>query len=66
MADLKINIKGLAMNNPVMTASGTFGYGKEFEDFFDIERLGGIIVKGTTWAPREGNQIGRASCRERV
>ncbi len=59
MADLKINIKGLAMNNPVMTASGTFGYGKEFEDFFDIERLGGIIVKGTTWAPREGNPYPR-------
>lgn len=59
MANLKINIKGLAMNNPVMTASGTFGYGKEFEDFFDIERLGGIIVKGTTWAPREGNPYPR-------
>ncbi len=47
------------MNNPVMTASGTFGYGKEFEDFFDIERLGAIIVKGTTWAPREGNPYPR-------
>ncbi len=59
MANLKVNIKGLELNNPVMTASGTFGYGKEFEDFFDIERLGAIIVKGTTWAPREGNPYPR-------
>ncbi len=59
MANLKVNIKGLELNNPVMTASGTFGYGREFEDFFDIERLGAIIVKGTTWAPREGNPYPR-------
>ena len=48
MADLSVNIGELQMKNPVMTASGTFGYGEEFADFIDISRIGGIIVKGTT------------------
>lgn len=47
------------MKNPVMTASGTFGYGLEFQDFVDLEKIGGIIVKGTTLAPREGNPYPR-------
>ena len=45
MADLKVNIGGLLLRNPVMTASGTFGYGEEFADFVDLSRLGGVIVK---------------------
>jgi dihydroorotate dehydrogenase (NAD+) catalytic subunit len=59
MADLKINIAGLEFKNPVLTASGTFGYGTEFTDFIDIEQLGGIIVKGTTLEHREGNPYPR-------
>ena len=59
MADLRVNIGALALKNPVMTASGTFGYGLEFEDFIDLAGLGGIIVKGTTLKPREGNDYPR-------
>ena len=59
MADLKVNIGALSLKNPVMTASGTFGYGVEFEDFIDLSGLGGIIVKGTTLKPREGNDYPR-------
>ncbi|MBU3838529.1 MAG: dihydroorotate dehydrogenase [Candidatus Phocaeicola faecigallinarum] len=59
MADLSVNIGKLNMANPVMTASGTFGYGLEFEDFVDLERIGGIIVKGTTLHHREGNPYPR-------
>jgi dihydroorotate dehydrogenase (NAD+) catalytic subunit len=59
MAQLQVNIAGLALKNPVMTASGTFGYGTEFADFIDLNRLGGFIVKGTTYAPREGNDYPR-------
>lgn len=59
MADLSVNINGLSMANPVMTASGTFGYGKEYEDFVDLEKIGGIIVKGTTLNRREGNPYPR-------
>ena len=59
MADLKVNIGTLSLKNPVMTASGTFGYGVEFEDFIDLAGLGGIIVKGTTLKPREGNDYPR-------
>lgn len=59
MAELKVNIGDLQLKNPVMTASGTFGYGLEFADFIDIERLGGIIVKGTTIEHREGNDYPR-------
>lgn len=59
MADLKVNINGLELKNPVMTASGTFGYGLEFADFIPLDGLGGIIVKGTTLNPREGNDYPR-------
>lgn len=59
MADLNVNIGELQMKNPVMTASGTFGYGEEFADFIDIARIGGIIVKGTTLHKREGNPYPR-------
>ena len=59
MVDLNIDLNGLALKNPVMTASGTFGYGEEFADFIDINRLGGILVKGTTWHHREGNAYPR-------
>jgi len=59
MASLNVNINKLQLRNPVMTASGTFGYGLEFADFFPLEELGGIIVKGTTLNPREGNDYPR-------
>lgn len=59
MADLSVKIGSLDLKNPVMTASGTFGYGTEFKDFLDIEALGGITVKGTTLLPREGNDYPR-------
>ena len=59
MANLKVNIGELQMKNPVMTASGTFGYGEEFADFIDIARIGGIIVMGTTLHNREGNPYPR-------
>ncbi|MDO4672696.1 MAG: dihydroorotate dehydrogenase [Porphyromonadaceae bacterium] len=56
MANTKVSIgKGLTLKNPIMTASGTFGYGVEFEDFVDLDSLGGILVKGTTLHHREGN-----------
>ena len=59
MADLKVNIGKLKLKNPVLTASGTFGYGEEFADFVDLTQLGGFIVKGTTLHPREGNPYPR-------
>ena len=59
MADLSVNVNGLALKNPVLTASGTFGYGTEFQDFIDLSRLGGFIVKGTTLHRREGNPYPR-------
>ena len=59
MADLSVKIGSLDLKNPVMTASGTFGYGTEFKAFLDIEAFGGIIVKGTTLLPREGNDYPR-------
>lgn len=59
MAELSIDIAGLKLKNPVLTASGTFGYGVEFDDFFDINNLGGFIVKGTTQFPRQGNAYPR-------
>lgn len=59
MADLRTNIGSLELKNPVMTASGTFGYGLEFADFVDLDSLGGIIVKGTTLEPRQGNPYPR-------
>ncbi|NLZ94656.1 MAG: dihydroorotate dehydrogenase [Bacteroidales bacterium] len=59
MDRLKVNIGELALKNPVMTASGTFGYGTEYADFVDLSRLGGILVKGTTLEPRQGNDYPR-------
>lgn len=59
MCELATNIGGLKMKNPVMTASGTFGFGLEFCDLINIDRLGGIIVKGTTLEAREGNDYPR-------
>ena len=59
MAKLGVNIGQLSLKNPVMTASGTFGYGLEFADFIDLNELGGFIVKGTTLNPREGNNYPR-------
>lgn len=67
MAQLAVKIGGLELKNPVLTASGTFGYGEEFAPFIDLNRLGGYIIKGTTLNHREGNpyprmveKIGRA------
>jgi dihydroorotate dehydrogenase (NAD+) catalytic subunit len=59
MAKLNVNIGDLQLKNPVMTASGTFGYGLEFADFMPLDGIGGIIVKGTTLNPREGNDYPR-------
>lgn len=59
MADLTTHIGSLTLKNPVMTASGTFGYGLEYADLVDLSQLGGIIVKGTTLHPREGNPYPR-------
>ena len=59
MAKLDVQIKDLRLKNPVMTASGTFGYGLEFQDFVPLSEIGGIIVKGTTLYPREGNDYPR-------
>ncbi len=59
MANLNINIGKLQLKNPVMTASGTFGYGTEFSDFMDLSRIGGIFVKGTTIRERQGNPYPR-------
>jgi dihydroorotate dehydrogenase (NAD+) catalytic subunit len=59
MVNLGFSIGDLHFTNPVLTASGTFGYGSEFDDFLDVSRLGGIILKGTTLEPREGNPYPR-------
>mgnify|MGYP004645597703 FL=1 len=59
MADLRVNIGKLGLKNPVMTASGTFGYGPEYADFVELSEIGGIIVKGTTLNPRQGNDYPR-------
>ncbi|MCK9618053.1 MAG: dihydroorotate dehydrogenase [Lentimicrobiaceae bacterium] len=59
MVDIKVNIHKLMLSNPVLTASGTFGNGYEFEDFFDVNRLGGIVVKATTAEARQGNDYPR-------
>ena len=59
MVNLAVNLGGISLKNPVMTASGTFGYGEEYADFIDISALGGIVVKGTTLNPREGNPYPR-------
>ena len=59
MVDLSVNIDRLKLKNPVMTASGTFGFGEEFSDFMDLNRLGGIFVKGLTLKLRDGNPYPR-------
>lgn len=59
MANLAVTLGSLELKNPVLTASGTFGYGLEYSDFMDLERLGGFIVKGTTLEPRQGNPYPR-------
>lgn len=59
MANLNVKINDVSFKNPVLTASGTFGYGVEFADFVPLERLGGFIVKGTTLQPRQGNAYPR-------
>ena len=61
MSDISLEVKvdRLTLRNPVMTASGTFGYGEEFTDFIDLARLGGIVVKGTTGERRQGNPYPR-------
>ncbi len=55
MADLRVNIAGVELKNPVITASGTFGFGREYAELYQLERLGGVATKGTTLHPREGN-----------
>lgn len=66
MADIEVNINRLKLKNPVMTASGTFGYGLEFADLVPLDGIGGIIVKGTTLKARQGNDYPRMAetCRE--
>ena len=60
MVNLSVDLgNGLKLKNPVLTASGTFGYGTEYKDFVDLERLGGFIVKGTTLEARQGNPYPR-------
>lgn len=59
MVNLSVDLGGLRLKNPVLTASGTFGYGHEYADFMDLSALGGIIVKGTTAEPRQGNPYPR-------
>jgi dihydroorotate dehydrogenase (NAD+) catalytic subunit len=59
MVNEEVNINGLKLKNPVLTASGTFGFGEEFTDFMDLSRIGGIIVKGITIHHREGNPYPR-------
>lgn len=61
MVKTDVKIGGLNLKNPVLTASGTFGYGLEFADFVNLEKLGGFIVKGTTLNPREGNPYQRSA-----
>ncbi len=55
----KIDFAGIKMKNPVTVASGTFGYGREYSNFFDLSKLGGIITKGTSLKPRNGNKPSR-------
>lgn len=55
MADLRVNVAGVEFKNPVIPASGAFGYGREYEQFYPLSKLGGIAIKGTTLEPRQGN-----------
>lgn len=59
MANLSVKLGDITLKNPVMAASGTFGYGLEYQDFINLDRLGGFVVKGTTILPREGNDYPR-------
>jgi dihydroorotate dehydrogenase (NAD+) catalytic subunit len=59
VVDLRVNIAGLKLKNPVIAASGTYGHGEEFADFLDVQQLGGIVIKGTTLEPRQGNPAPR-------
>ena len=59
MADIKTKLCGIELDNPVIAASGSFGYGKEFEEFYDINRLGAFSFKGTTFEARFGNNTPR-------
>ena len=61
--DLSVTLSGLALDNPIIPASGTFGFGEEFKDFYDINILGSFSFKGTTREPRFGNDTPRiAEC----
>ena len=63
MVNTKVELSGLTLDNPVIPASGTFGFGKEFAEFYDINILGSIAIKGTTPEPRFGNELPRiAEC----
>lgn len=59
MVDISVQLGKIKLKNPVMTASGTFGYGSEYSDFMDLSRIGGIVVKGTTLRERQGNAYPR-------
>jgi len=59
MPDMKVNLAGMTMKNPIVVASGTFGFGREYNEFFDLGELGGICAKGLTLLPREGNPAPR-------
>lgn len=63
MVDTRVTLSGLCLDNPVIPASGTFGFGYEFADFYDLDLLGSIALKGTTKEPRYGNPLPRiAEC----
>ena len=59
MLNLEVNIGGLKLKNPVMTASGTYGFGREYSEYYDLSMLGAVVVKGLTLQPREGNKVPR-------
>ncbi|MDE5943236.1 MAG: dihydroorotate dehydrogenase [Clostridia bacterium] len=59
MADLSVNICGVKLKNPVIAASGTFGFGREYNEIYDISKIGGVSTKGMTLQPREGNPVPR-------
>jgi len=61
MADMRVDLCGVTLKNPVIAASGTFGFGREYSRFFDLSRLGGISVKGLTREPRQGNSAPRVA-----
>ena len=63
MADLKVNIAGVEFNNPIIAASGTFGFGREYSEFYPLSVMGGISCKGITLKERLGNPAPRIACR---